>query len=65
VVEVVSPSNPTDDRGKNTGLYASAGIPCYWRVELSAWREHLGPMPAIVVRVVELDPTMLVGPRRI
>jgi Uma2 family endonuclease len=96
VVEVVSPSNATDDRVKKTAMYAAAGIPCYWRIELKVWREHLGPVPAIVVRlmgedgnvhqmiypagethkiplavdrgpdliVVELDPAVLVGPKR-
>ncbi|SDY76604.1 Endonuclease, Uma2 family (restriction endonuclease fold) [Micromonospora pattaloongensis] len=96
VVEVVSPSNASDDRVKKAALYAAAGIPCYWRVELRSWREHFGPVPAIVVRLlgddgewhttvhaagetrrlpivvdrspavvpVELDPAVLVGPRR-
>jgi hypothetical protein len=55
VVEVVSPFNATDDRVKKTALYAAAGIPCYWRVELTTWREHLGPVPAIVVRLLGED----------
>jgi Uma2 family endonuclease len=55
VVVVVSPSNATDDRVKKTGMYASAGIPCYWRIELKVWREHLGPVPAIVVRLLGED----------
>jgi Uma2 family endonuclease len=55
VVEVVSPSNATDDRIKKTAMYASAGISCYWRIELKVWREHLGPVPAIVVRLLGED----------
>lgn len=55
VVEVVSPSNASDDRVKKTALYAAAGIPCYWRIELQAWREHFGPVPAIVVRLLGED----------
>jgi Uma2 family endonuclease len=55
VVEVVSPSNASDDRVKKTALYANAGIPCYWRIELRPWREHLGPVPSIVVRLLGED----------
>jgi Uma2 family endonuclease len=55
VVEVVSPSNSSDDRLKKPALYATAGIPCYWRVELKPWSEHLGPVPAIVVRLLGED----------
>jgi Uma2 family endonuclease len=55
VVEVVSPGNASDDRVKKAGLYASAGIPCYWRVELRPWRQHMGPVPAIVVRLLGED----------
>jgi Uma2 family endonuclease len=55
VIEVVSPSNASDDRFKKPGLYAAAGIPCHWRVELQPWREHLGPVPAIVVRLLGDD----------
>jgi Uma2 family endonuclease len=51
VFEVVSPSNAATDRVIKTELYAEAGIPCYWRIELRAWREHFGPVPAIVVRL--------------
>ncbi|HZM74867.1 MAG TPA: Uma2 family endonuclease [Candidatus Limnocylindrales bacterium] len=50
VVEVVSPSSTKTDREFKTELYGSAGIPCYWRVELRGWKSHLGPVPAIVVR---------------
>jgi len=34
VVEVVSPSSTTTDRILKPALYAAAGIPCFWRVEL-------------------------------
>ncbi len=51
VVEVVSPSHPTNDRLLKRKLYAGAGIPCYWRVELDPWPAHPGPVPAIVVRL--------------
>lgn len=50
VVEVVSPSSTKTDRQFKTELYGSAGIPCYWRVELRGWKDHLGPVPAVVVR---------------
>jgi Uma2 family endonuclease len=33
-VEVVSPGSKTMDRVTKPNLYAAAGIPCYWRVEL-------------------------------
>lgn len=55
MIEVVSPSNATDDRVKKTAMHAAAGIPCYWRVELATWREHLGPVPAIVTRLLGED----------
>lgn len=55
VVEVVSPSNASDDRVRKAALYANAGIPCYWRIELRPWREHLAPLPAIVVRLLGED----------
>lgn len=55
VIEVVSPTNASDDRAKKPAMYAAAGIPCYWRVELKPWREHLGPVPAIVVRLLGED----------
>jgi Uma2 family endonuclease len=51
VVEVVSPSHAANDQVLKTQLYAEAGIPCYWRVERRPWKEHFGPVPAIVVRL--------------
>jgi Uma2 family endonuclease len=34
VVEVVSPSTTAIDRAVKPAMYADAGIPVYWRVEL-------------------------------
>jgi Uma2 family endonuclease len=34
VVEIVSPSTQAIDRAIKPGMYAAAGIPTYWRVEL-------------------------------
>jgi len=36
-------------------MYAEAGIPCSWRVEQRPWKEHFGPVPAIVVRLRGAD----------
>jgi Uma2 family endonuclease len=50
VVEVVSPGSTLNDRQTKLKMYAEAGIPCYWRIELRQWKEYSGPTPAIVVR---------------
>jgi Uma2 family endonuclease len=55
VVEVVSPSSMLMDRATKRELYAEAGIPCYWRVELHPWRAYQGPLPLIVVRLRDGD----------
>ena len=55
VVEVVSPTNAHHDRVRKRDIYAEAGIPCYWRVELRSWRGYRGPLPLVVVRVREAD----------
>jgi Uma2 family endonuclease len=55
VVEVVSPPSTTASRVTKKWLYTAAGIPCYWRVELQPWWEHLCPVPAIVVRMLGED----------
>jgi Uma2 family endonuclease len=51
VVEVTSPSNALVDRALKPRMYADAGVPCYWRVELNRWRAYRGPLPLIVVRL--------------
>jgi Uma2 family endonuclease len=53
VVEVVSPRHQSRDRRLKKRLYARAGIPCYWRIELDPWPVHSGPVPAIVVRMLD------------
>jgi Uma2 family endonuclease len=55
VVEVVSPPSTTASRVTKRWLYAAAGIPCYWRIELRPWWAHLCPVPAIVVRMLGED----------
>jgi Uma2 family endonuclease len=55
IVEVVSPPATTAARETKKALYSAAGIPCYWRVELRPWWEHLCPVPAIVVRLLGED----------
>ena len=52
VVEVVSPSHALTDRAFKRELYAEAGIPCYWRIELDPWKGHAGPLPLVVVRLL-------------
>jgi Uma2 family endonuclease len=52
VVEVVSPSHAMIDRAFKRELYAEAGTPCYWRIELAPWRGYAGPLPLVVVRVL-------------
>ncbi|MDT4986337.1 MAG: hypothetical protein QOI74_431 [Micromonosporaceae bacterium] len=55
VIEVISPPTTTAGRVTKTSLYTAANIPCYWRVELQPWWEHLCPVPAIVVRLLGPD----------
>ena len=43
---------PSPDHGRGVPPYPTAGIPCYWRVELRPWWEYLCPVPAIVVRLL-------------
>ena len=43
VAEAVSPSTLSMDRAVKPGMYAEAGIPVYWQVELR-------PVPAVVVQ---------------
>lgn len=53
VVEVVATDGRYVDRVWKRQLYADAGIPCYWRVELTSppWLRSSGPV--VVVRVRE------------
>lgn len=51
VIEVVSPSSKAMDRIRKAAVYAAGGIPCCWRVELQGWKDHFGPVPAVVVRL--------------
>jgi Uma2 family endonuclease len=53
VVEVVCATGRFLDRVWKRDRYAEAGIPCYWRVELSPWPGYRGPSPVIVVRLRE------------
>ncbi|MEW9548936.1 Uma2 family endonuclease [Nonomuraea sp. NPDC050783] len=53
VVEVVSPSTKTHDRGTKAAAYAAAGIPLYWRVE---------PGEGPTLYVYELDGDTYRGP---
>ncbi len=58
VVEIVSPSTGRRDRVLKPDAYASVGIGCYWRVELSPFRspEPGVDAPAVpAVLVYELD----------
>lgn len=50
-VEVVSPESESRDRDTKPHKYAAAGIPHYWRVEMSGEKDHP------VVYVYELDVT--------
>jgi Uma2 family endonuclease len=55
VVEIVSPSSTLIDRSYKRDLYAEAGIPCYWRVELKPSRGYTGAVPRIVVRLRDAE----------
>ncbi|WP_240969809.1 Uma2 family endonuclease [Actinacidiphila epipremni] len=50
-VEVVSPDSESRDRDYKPHKYAEAGIPHFWRVEMS------GPHDQVVVYTFELEPT--------
>jgi Uma2 family endonuclease len=49
VMEIVSPSNASNDRSLKREMYAAAGIPCYWRLERRRWRGYKGVLPVLVV----------------
>lgn len=53
VVEVVDADGRFLDRVWKRDRYQAAGIPCYWRVELSPWPGYTGALPVVVVRLRE------------
>jgi Uma2 family endonuclease len=53
VVEVVDADGRFLDRVWKRDRYQAAGIPCYWRVELSPWPGYAGALPVLVVRLRE------------
>jgi Uma2 family endonuclease len=67
VVEVVSPRSRLMDRSYKPELYAEAGIPCYWRVELKPSHAYRGPFPLIVVQLRDggVDRTIEAAPGQV
>lgn len=50
VVEVVSPSSRRHDRVTKPEVYAEAGVPCLWRVELEPFRgQGVAELPVVLV----------------
>ncbi|OKJ06030.1 Uma2 family endonuclease [Kitasatospora sp. CB01950] len=63
-IEIASPSTRVIDRRTKPGLYAAAGIPQYWRLDLApALRLHLGRLERgdYVDRTVEPGETVTLG----
>lgn len=53
-VEVVSPSSRAFDRLYKPDIYAAAGVPNYWRVELAPFREQGGDrLPVLLAYVLD------------
>jgi Uma2 family endonuclease len=55
VAEVVSPGSTTRDRSEKPYLYAQAGIPNFWRVELGEFRGRSEPSPVVLVHTLGDD----------
>lgn len=55
VVEIVSPGSTTRDRHEKPPLFAEAGIPCYWRVELGTFRGRTEPLPVLFAYALDAD----------
>ncbi len=55
VVEIVSPSTGWRDRILKPDVYASVGIGCYWRVELTPFRGQGSGIAVPAIPVHELD----------
>lgn len=49
VAEIVSKGSTKKDRILKPELYAEAGIPYYWRIELENFRGRQHPLPVILV----------------
>jgi Uma2 family endonuclease len=47
-VEIVSPGSRVMDRSTKPSLYAEAGIPYYWRIELDPFRGNTQRLPVVV-----------------
>ena len=55
VVEIVSPGSTTRDRHEKPHLYAEAGIPHFWRVELGTFRGRTEELPVVFAYTLNSD----------
>jgi Uma2 family endonuclease len=53
VVEVVSPGSTARDRTEKPYLYAEAGIPRFWRIELGTFRGRTEPLPVLLAHALD------------